>query len=418
MKYMTYPYGKREALTADYIIASYQVYGLTPDKVIDKIGGFAVGQTVGTWVKVPGITDEMMQKYQARVIEVEMTGSEPEYTFFVKVAFPVANFGGSFSSMLTGLLGNDVSTSLQVKLVDIEFTSKAAVKMGYKKKKQAPIEKLRTITGVTGRPLILNMIKPCVGFSPETGAGFFKEVALGGVDLIKDDELLTSPEYSPVEKRVEAYQKAAKKAFEKTGKYTTYMPNVTDRPQKMREHVKNIIDLGAKACLINFVFTGMDAFAEICREFGDDLFIMGHYAGLGVMNGDRSGMKNAVYLGTLARAAGADAVMTMFNGNADGLEKMDYYQNVQAQICEWPEVDKIVTTVGGGINPNYIPKIVEDLGNDIIIGVGGAIQGHPMGPTEGAKAVMRAVTSVQEGMTLKEAAQDCEALKQALELWG
>lgn len=417
MKYMTYPYGRREALTSDYVIATYQVYGITPDNAIDKLGNFAVGQTVGTWIKVPGITDEMVERYQARVLEFELVQTEPEYRFQVKVAFPAVNFGGSFAAMLTGLLGNDVSTSLEVRLIDLEFTNQAIAEMGYQKKKESPIVKLRKITGVYDRPLILNMIKPCIGFSPETGAQFFREVALGGVDLIKDDELLTNPVYSEVEKRVATYGKAAREVYEQTGKETVYLPNITDRPCKMREHARAIIESGAKACLINFVFTGLDAFAEICREFGDDLFIMGHYAGLGVMGGTKSGIKNSVYLGSLPRIAGADAVMTMFTGNGTGLAQMDYYQNIQQQMCEMPGVDKIVTTVGGGINPCHIPKIVNDLGNDIIIGVGGAIQGHPMGATEGAGAVMAAVTAIQNGQSLEEAATSCEALKQALDLW-
>lgn len=414
---MTYPYGRREALESDYVIATYQVYGLTPDNAIDKLGNFAVGQTVGTWIRVPGITGEMVEKYQARVLEFELVQSEPEYLFMAKIAFPVVNFGGSFASMLTGLLGNDVSTSLEVRLTNLEFTGQAIAKMGYQKKEESPIKKLRRITGVKERPLILNMIKPCIGFSPETGARFFKEVALGGVDLIKDDELLTNPIYSEVEKRVTAYGRAAREASEQTGKETVYLPNITDRPGKMREHAKMIIESGAKACLINFVFTGLDAFAEICNEFGNDLFIMGHYAGLGVMNGERSGIKNSVYLGMLPRIAGADAVMTMFTGNTAGMAKMDYYQNIQQQMCDVAEVDKIVTTVGGGINPCHIPKITEDLGSDIIIGVGGAIQGHPMGAAEGARAVMAAVNASQKGQSLEEASKNCRSLKKAMELW-
>lgn len=417
MKYMADPYGRREALLSDYIVATYQVYGITPDNAMDKLGNFAIGQTVGTWIKVPGITDEMVEKYQARVLEMELVQIEPEYQFLVKIAFPTVNFGGSFAAMLTGLLGNDVSTSLEVRLVNLEAVNQAVIEMGYRKKAKSPIEKLREITGVKDRPLILNMIKPCLGFSPEAGGQFFKEVALGGVDLIKDDELLTSPVYSEVEKRVEVYGKAGREAYEQTGKETIYLPNITDCPTRMREHAKAIIDMGAKACLINFVFTGLDAFAEICREFGDDLFIMGHYAGLGVMNGTRSGIKNSVYLGMLPRIAGADAVMTMFSGNGSGMAQMDYYQNIQQQMCEIPGVDKVVTTVGGGINPCHIPKIVDDLGNDVIIGVGGAIQGHPMGATEGAKAVMAAVEAVKKGQSLTDASMCCEALKKALDLW-
>lgn len=418
MKYMNAPYGKRDMLSEDYVIATFLLYGLTPENVMDRLGNFAIGQTVGTWVKVPGITQEMVEKYQARVIEAEMTRGEPDYEFMTKVAFPVDNFGGSFAAMLTGILGNDVSTSLRIRLINMEFTGNSVRKMGYRKRKTTPIEKLRKITGVFERPLVLNMIKPCIGFSAETGAEYFKESAQGGIDLIKDDELLTNPEYCQVEERFSLYERASDEVYEQTGKKTIYIPDVTDRPYKMRKHIESILQKGAKACMVNYVFTGLDAFAEICKEYGEELFIMGHYAGIGVMNGEQSGIKNSVYLGILPRLAGADSIMTMFQGNASESEKLDYYQTVQQQMCASREMDKIVTAVGGGINPCQIPGIIEELGNDIIIGVGGAIQGHPMGTTEGAKAVMKAVTSAAQRENLETAAKDCRALKTALELWG
>lgn len=418
MRYIDYPYARAEALEDNYVIAVYRVCGVTPETVMKKFGNFAVGQTVGTWIKVPGITAEMIERYQARVLEFELAATEPEDIFMLRVAFPTANFAGSFAAMLTGILGNDVSTSLEVRLVNLEINPAGAKDMGYQKKELSPIDKLRSITQVYDRPLLLNMIKPCIGFGPETGADFFREVALGGMDLIKDDELLTNPVYSQVEKRVAAYRRAAKEAAEVTGKETIYLPNITDRPAKMREHAKAAVASGAKACLINFVFTGLDAFSEICQEFGQDLFIMGHYAGVGTLNGGRCGIANPVYLGMLPRIAGADAVMTMFVDGNDSTAKMDFYQNVQQQMCAIPGIDKVVTTIGGGITPLHIPKLIEDLGNDIIIGIGGAIQGHPMGTTAGASAAMAAVGAVAAGQTLEEASIGCEALKKAITMWG
>lgn len=418
MNCIAYPYGRAEALNENYVIASYRVYGVRPENALKKFGSFAVGQTVGTWMKVPGITDEMVELYQARVIAFELAAEEPEYVFLLRVAFPTANFAGSFAALLTGILGNDVSTSLEVRLVNLEFTRDSAGDLGYSKKTVSPIGKLRKMTGVSDRPLLLNMIKPCVGFSPETGAGFFKAAALGGIDLIKDDELLTNPAYSQVEKRVICYRKAALEAAEVTGKETIYVPNITDRPQKMREHAKAAVAAGAKACLINYVFTGLDAFSEICHEFEDDLFVMGHYAGIGVMGGRKCGLANPVYLGMLPRIAGADAVMTMYAAKENASELMGFYQSVQQQMGQIPGMDKIVTTVGGGITPLHIPDIIKDLGNDVIIGIGGAVQGHPMGAEKGAEAAVKAAEAAYKGETLKEAAKKCEPLKKALELWG
>jgi 2,3-diketo-5-methylthiopentyl-1-phosphate enolase len=47
--------------------------------------------------------------------------------------------------------------------------------------------------------------------------------------------------------------------------------------------------------------------------------------------------------------------------------------------------------VGGGLTADHVQPIVEAAGFDVMIGVGGAIQGHPDGPVAGGRAVMAAV---------------------------
>jgi len=41
------------------------------------------------------------------------------------------------------------------------------------------------------------MIKPCIGLTPEKTAELAYETALGGVDVIKDDELVQDPPFLP-----------------------------------------------------------------------------------------------------------------------------------------------------------------------------------------------------------------------------
>lgn len=89
---------------------------------------FATGQTIGTWTPVPGITDEMRARYGGRVIELraleadEVVAGEPAEgsTSLLRVGFPTVNFGPQFPMLITTLLGNDPSTSIAARLVDIE----------------------------------------------------------------------------------------------------------------------------------------------------------------------------------------------------------------------------------------------------------------------------------------------------------
>lgn len=83
-----------------------------------------------------------------------------------------------------------------------------------------------------------------------------------------------------------------------------------------------------------------------------------------------------------------------------------------------PDLAPTVTTVGGGITPINQVWLQKLLGNELILGIGGAVQGHPMGVTQGAIAAMTAVRATAAGIPLKTAAENCSALQKCLQLWG
>lgn len=398
----------------DYVIATYCAFGIRNEAALKRAGLFATGQSIGTWLPLPGITDEMVENWQARVVGVYSTPSEEPVTV-LRVAFPRHNFASNFAMMLTAMVGNDVSTALSIKLVDLELTPKALA--SFKGPRQG-IEGFRKATGVYDRPLVLNMIKPCLGYPPEQGAELFYQSGLGGVDLIKDDELFGNTTISTVAGRLKAYHKAAKKLMEETGKAPVYVVNITDAPRRMRENAKIAISEGARAVMVNFVSTGLDAFCELTEEFGDDLCFLGHYAGAGVMNSPMLGIAGPVLLGVLPRLAGADSVMTMFSARKDTPAMMECIQTVQKQKLPMGNLKPVMTALGGGVTPLSIHSMLETFGKDVILGVGGAVQGHPMGTTAGAKAVMDALSGAVQGRALSEIAADSPELQTAIDVWG
>ena len=72
----------------------------------------------------------------------------------------------------------------------------------------------------------------------------------------------------------------------------------------------------------------------------------------------------------------------------------------------------------GGVYPGIVPKITSELGFDCAISAGGAIHGHPLGATAGAKAFRQAIDAVVANIDLDEYAKNHEELKVALEKWG
>ena len=397
----------------DYVIATYYAFGISNATALKKAGQFATGQSIGTWLPLPGVTQDMVENWQARMLAVYPLPTE-ENISVLRVAFPHHNFASNFAMMLTAMVGNDVSTALRIKLVDLELTPKAL--KAYAGPKQS-IEGWRTATGVYNRPLVLNMIKPCLGFPPEHGAELFYQSGLGGVDLIKDDEVFGNTTVSSVIGRLKAYNAAANKLKEETGKAPVYIVNITDSPKRMREHAKAVVGEGGKAAMVNFVSTGIDALRELTDEFGESICFLAHYAGAGIMNSPQLGITGNVLLGVLPRLAGADSVMTMFAGAADTPELFECLQTVQKQKLPMGEIKPIMTSLGGGITPLSIGSTVQTFGNDVILGVGGAVQGHPMGTTAGAKAVMKALSGAMEGKGLQEIAEESPELKAVVDLW-
>lgn len=407
-----HPFGRMEAVHEPAAVATYLVEGVSYDTALARAGAFAVGQTIGTWIAVPGISGQMIEHFEGRVLTMTEAG---DGRFLMRIAFPMANFGGSLTMLLTALVGNDVSTALRARLSDLEFVCGGADEFAGPRQ---GIEALRRMTGVSDRPLVLNMIKPCAGFSPEEGARLFEQVARGGVDLIKDDELLASPNYNHVLARYKAYQQAEKQVFEQTGHHVVYLPNISGTPTQVMDSAAALCDAGAEACLFNFVFGGLDTLRELADRFGSQLFIMAHYAGAGVMSSPHTGIADPVLLGVLPRLAGAHAVMTMAPLAHDPAALFSFHRTVQAQLLPMGYLSPLVATVGGGITPVSQETYQKMLGNDVILGIGGAIQGHPMGTQAGAQAAMAAVRATAQGIPLEEAAADCKSLAQALQLWG
>ncbi|MBU9735610.1 RuBisCO large subunit C-terminal-like domain-containing protein [Diplocloster agilis] len=406
----------------DYVLAIYYIRLPRGTDITAKASAMAVGQTIGTWVPVPGIDEAMRRNHMGKVVRIlkappndlstQSVGEQEDY--LIQIAYPYVNFQGSLPMLLTTLLGNDASTSAQVKLVDLKLPDV------FVKQFRGPnygIEGLRRLTGVQDRPLLLNMIKPCTGHSPKTGAGIFYETALGGVDFIKDDELLGNPDFSPAAERVKAYNEAAKAAYEKTGKETIYVVNATESASVQEDHVKRLLEAGAKALMLNFATIGYSMLQHIASTC--PVPILGHYAGSGMFyEGVNSGMGSDIAIGKLPRLCGADIVMMNTPYGGYPLERLKYMQTAHQLSLPWGTIRPTLPSMGGGVHPGVVERYIKDCGTDIMLAPGGAIQGHPMGAAAGVRAMLQAVEYVQQGRPLEEAMKEHEELRTAIERFG
>lgn len=406
----------------EYVVATYYIRIHARDDVIKKALAMAVGQTAGTWIDVPGITKDMEENHIGKVLGIssippfELTGQNEgeNQDYLVQLAYPTINFDRSFPLMLTALLGNDASTSAQVKLVELSMPERFAESF---KGPKFGIEGLRSLFPGRSGPLTMNMIKPCTGISPKQGAEIFYRTALGGIDIIKDDELLGNTSFSAAAERVREYNRASDAAYERTGKHTLYVCNITDDVSRIEDTLKAVLEAGVKAVMMNYSVLGYSTFSWLAEK--STVPVMGHYAVSGAFcEGINSGMSSHLAAGKLPRLAGAD--FTMINTPYGGYP-LTYEQYIKTSLSltlPLYNIKPCMPVVGGGVHPGMVPLLVKDLGEDIIIAAGGAVQGHPMGAAAGAKALVDAADAVSRNVDLKEAAENSTELAKALELWG
>ncbi len=178
-------------------------------------------QSTGTFIRVPGETDELRERYAARVEEIvelgtvekpslpgaalpkEHAGKAVRRTAEVALSWPLENMGPSLPNLLATVAGNlfELKPFSGLKLLDVTLPPEF---LDSYQGPQFGVEGTRRLTGVRGRPLIGTIIKPSVGMTPEQTAAQVRMLAEAGVDFIKDDELQADGPHCPFDLRLSA----------------------------------------------------------------------------------------------------------------------------------------------------------------------------------------------------------------------
>ena len=406
----------------DFIIATYYLATETRD-ALKRAEALALEQSTGTWVDVPEETPQVRARHTAKVIgvyevppyEFALPEGPGERQFVVQVAFPTLNIGVQLPELLTTMLGN-VSMTGKVKLLDITFPQKWLANF------QGPrfgASGVRELLGVPERPLLMSITKPSIGIPPETIGRLAYEMAMGGVDIIKDDELLADPDYCAVVERVKAVMPTLRRAYEETGEQTIYCVNITDEVDRMVEKARRVIELGGNGIMVNFTPVGLSALRMLAEHPELNVPIWAHPAFAGaVYQSHYSGVSSWLHLGKLLRIAGADMMVYPSTYGKVTILKERYVRVAQALLAPFYHFKPVLPAPGAGMNQALVSQTLADLGSDAIIGAGGAVHGHPMGTRAGAHSMRLVIDAAMDGVPLEEVAREHEEVRVALERWG
>ncbi|MBD3341526.1 MAG: ribulose 1,5-bisphosphate carboxylase [Candidatus Lokiarchaeota archaeon] len=407
-----------------YIIASY-IIKRGKRMNLNYLARFAaIEQSTGTWIRVPAETAEVRKYHVAKVLGVyELPHYEyvvPKDTddrlYFVQIGFPIVNIKrDGIPMLLTSVIGN-ISITHGLKLVDLAFPK------DYLKEFKGPkfgIDGLRKLLNVPERPLLNNMIKPCTGHTCDVGADLLYKAAVGGCDVVKDDELIGNPEFNPLEDRLSAYMEALDRADEEKGEKTLYTINITSKFPDLFEHADRMIEMGANALMINYLTAGWEAMRQLAEDPSINVPILGHMDFAGAyFGGEWTGLTSMLTLAKFPRMCGADTVvMPAPYGKAEVLDER-YEQNLKALRYPLQHIRPTLPMPSGGITPGMVEKCMKEAGTDILIGSGGGIHSHPDGPIDGARAFRQAIKAVMEGINVRDYGKEHKELGRALGVWG
>lgn len=411
-----------ERITAEYFVE-------TPFPLEKAAATLAGEQSSGTFVAVPGETEELKARFAARVESIESldTVANPSIpsdkleagTFHqarVRVSWSIENFGYNLPTLVSTLQGNlyELTQFTGLKLMDLEVPASYA---DHYKGPSFGVEGCRRLTGVSDRPLIGTIIKPSIGMTPAETAKLVKVLVEAGIDFIKDDELLGSSANSAFADRVQAIMRVINDHADKTGKKAMYAFNVTDELDAMLKNYETVVRAGGTCAMVSLNSVGLASTKKVCDQ--GELAIHGHRNGWGMLNRHPLlGIEFPAYQ-KLWRLAGVDQIHV--NGIANKFWESDDSVVRSMEACAKPllggySVLPVVSSGqwGGQAFETYrrVPTV------DLLYMAGGGIMAHPGGPASGVMALKQAWQAAVAGKSLAEAAASHPEFGAAVEKFG
>ena len=406
-----------------HIVATYLYQTAATANIHKLANALSEEQSSGTWVSLEGETPEVRQRHTGKIVAIwevpDFEESVPDdvdaRNWVLQIAYPVHNIGPQIPLMLTTVHGN-IASAGRLKLLDLNFPR------SYTREFKGPkfgIEGLRELLGVPERPLLIPMIKPSIGLTPQQSAKAFYEAALGGADGVKDDELVVSHPWSHFLDRVREHEAAAKAVYEETGQRTLYFVNVTDRPDRLVENAHRAIEAGASALMVNYLTVGISALSMLADDPAINVPLLAHLDFSGAIYGAPwSGVSSHLVLGKLPRLAGADVVVYPSPYGKFPFLASKHLRIAQALTTGLHDIKRSWPMPGGGVQPGMLPLLFGDMGRDFVVGAGGAVHGHPQGPVAGARALRQAIDSVMTDGCVQAEQSGQPELAAALAAWG
>jgi ribulose-bisphosphate carboxylase large chain len=232
----------------------------------EAAGRVASESSVGTWTELTTMKPRI-RRLMAKAYEIQGN--------WVKIAYTPGLFEpGSMPQVLSSIAGNifGMKAVEHVRLEDVRWPSKLVRSF---KGPRLGIQGVRRLFRVKNRPLSASVPKPKLGLTAKEHARAGYEAWMGGLDLLKDDENLTSQPFNKFQERVNECFRLRDKAEKRTGEKKSYLINITAETNEMLRRAKAVARAGGEYVMIDILTCGW-ASLQTLRDACEDLKLAIH----------------------------------------------------------------------------------------------------------------------------------------------
>lgn len=386
-------------------------------------------QSTTQWRRV-GSSEDLRPRFAARVLALDATPQPGGFSLPVAsaptgavhacravLAHPHGNVGARFPNLMTAVMGEGTYFTPGVALLRLEDIRFPASYLAQFAGPRFGVTGLRERLQVHDRPIFIGVIKPNLGLDPASFAAIGEQGLVGGLDIAKDDELLSDAPWSPLAERAAQMGVARRRAEAATGVPKMYMASVTDEVARLAALHDVAVDAGANALLVNALPVGLSGVRLLCSHARVPVF--GHFPFIAAFSRVAGHGVSSLVFTRLQRLAGCDAVIMPGFGPRMMTPEAEVLANVRACLEPMGSIRPSLPAPGGSDWAGTLAGVHRRLGMvDFGFVSGRGVFGHPMGPAAGAASIRQAWEAIALGVPLATQAAAHEQLRRAVEAFG
>lgn len=377
-----------------------QYYIESNSDLLDAAKELAIGQSIGNPnARSKWETKEMIDNHCAKIYNgyhypqgLKKEGHRELHQFihkksgerhgFVWIGFPYANINwetDGVSQLLCFLMGGqlDITNIKKCHLEQLHIDSSETTFRGPK----FGLTGLRNLAQSFNKPLFGGIVKPKTGLKSAQLLDLVKELLDGGVDFIKEDEILGDPDICPFHERVGLITDF----IDKHSYNAVYTFCVNGDPVSVINKTKLVQSYELEKVGVHAnIWSGLGVYKDI-REIG----VFQHFQKSGDKIFTNSTHDFHISWNVICKIAGLAGVDTIHAGMLGGYSNDDEAEMMT--VIRTLRNANVVPVLSCGMTAEIVPQIAAKIGNDWMANCGGSIHSDPKGTQAGAMRIRNAI---------------------------